>query len=82
MLAASSPPFRNKRFVLNEMFQQNSSNFDRFFCIRKPTSLFSFFISFNISFPFMNALVYVDIGMEYFIEQKTFISKEWGYMIS
>ena len=41
--------FRNKRFVLNEMFQRNASKF--FYFSFQATSRFSV----------MNALVYVDI---------------------
>ena len=42
--------FRNKRFMLDEMFQQNASKFAIFFGIRKPKQFFSFraLVYFNI----------------------------------
>ena len=42
--------FRNKGFMLDEMFQQNASKFAIFFGIRKPKQFFSFraLVYFNI----------------------------------
>ena len=54
--------FRNKRFVLNEMFQQNTSKFAIFFWNMKTHVVFYRF-SFGVTLflPLMNALVYVNI---------------------
>ena len=53
---------RNKRFVLNEMFQQNPSKFAIFYVLEEnPCSFFRFSFHATLYFYLMNALVYVDI---------------------
>ena len=47
-----------KRFMLDETFQQNAFKFAVY---DNPKLLFPFFISCNLIFSLMNALVYVDI---------------------
>ena len=42
--------FRNKRFVLNEMFQWNTSKFAIFYVKENPCSFFRFLISCNFIF--------------------------------
>ena len=58
--------FRNKRFMLDEMTQQNASKFAIFYnlCTYTKTQSCFFHFSFRatLSFPLINALVYVDIG--------------------
>ena len=57
--------FRNKKFMLDEMTQRNTSKFDIFYTYENPMLLF--WVSFHASllFPLMNALlVFVDIDQE------------------
>ena len=56
--AAEVTLFRNKRFALNEMFQQNALKFAIFYVYENKCS-FSFRAT--LYFYLMNALVYVDI---------------------
>ena len=53
--------FRNKRFMLDEMFQRNASKFAIFLEYENPCSFFRFSFRATLFFPLMNALVYVDI---------------------
>ena len=54
--------FRNKRFMLDEMFQRNASKFAIFLEYKNPCSFFVFhFMLLYLFFPLINALVYVDI---------------------
>ena len=53
------PLFRNKRFALNEMFQQNASKFAIFYVYENPCSFFRFSFHATLSFYLMKALVYV-----------------------
>ena len=54
--------FRNKRFMLDEMFQQNASKFSILLEYKNPRSfIFVFFYFVLLYFFLMNALVYVDI---------------------
>ena len=50
--------FRNKRFMLDEMFQRNASKFAIFLEYENPCSFFHFVLLF---FSLMNALVYIGI---------------------
>ena len=54
--------FINKRFILNLMPQQNTSKFAIFYEYENPKLLLPLFISCNLIFTLMNALVYVDIN--------------------
>ena len=53
--------FRKKRFMLDEMFQQNASKFAIFLEYENPRSFFHFSFRATLVFLLMNALVYVDI---------------------
>ena len=55
--------FRNKKFVLNEMFQPNASKFAIFYVEENPHSFFRFSFRATLHFYLMNVLdlVYVDI---------------------
>ena len=74
----NSPFFRNKKFVLNEMFQQNTSKFATFYAYENPHGNFSYLISCNLTF-FSNEEIgkFWSITMEHFFEQKHLISEEW-----
>ena len=50
--------FRNKRFMLDEMYQQNASKFDKFLEYENPHSFFFHFVHGQ---SLMNPLVYVNI---------------------
>ena len=63
-VVSSSALFRNKRFVLNEMFQQNASKICYILYIRKPMLFFSVFLfRATLYFYLMNALVYVTLDI-------------------
>ena len=53
--------FRNKKFMLDEMTQRNTSKFVIFLEYENPGSFFRFSFRAFLSFYFMNAPVYVDI---------------------
>ena len=53
--------FRNKRFMLDEMFQWNASKFAILLEYENPCSFFHFSFSETLYFYLMNTLVYVDI---------------------
>ena len=59
--SSAAPLFRNKRFALNEMFQQNASKFAIFYVYENPYSFFRFSFRATLYFYLMNALIYVDI---------------------
>ena len=53
--------FRKKRFMLDENFQQNASEFVIFYIHENPKLLFLFLFHATLFFSLMNALVYVNI---------------------
>ena len=63
-LIFSETLFKNKNFLLDEIFQQNTSKFVPFFFLEYPDGFFYFVFHFVLYFMFslMNALVYVKIG--------------------
>ena len=56
-LIVTSALFRNKRFMLDEMTQQNTSKLATFYIHENPKFLFPFFISCYSIFSLINALV-------------------------
>ena len=53
--------FKNKRFMLDEIFQQNASKFAIILEYENPCSFLSISFRATLSFYLINALVYVDI---------------------
>ena len=63
-LIATTPLFRNKRFVLNEMLQRNASKFAIFYVYENLPSFFHFSFHATLLFPYSClVLVYVDHGV-------------------
>ena len=55
--------FRNKRYMLDEMFLKNASKFTKYiFWNTKTGDVVIFFHFILLAFPTINALVYVDIN--------------------
>ena len=59
--AKSISLFRNKRFMLDKMTQQNASKFAILLVYENQHSICSFSFRATLFFPLMNALVYVNI---------------------
>ena len=81
VIYASTTLFRNKRFALNKMFQQNSSKFAILY-LQKFMLIYSFFISYNFTFSFMNPRSILTQTRVIMKEKLKFyqMKNEWNYM--